>query len=162
MMLSIHSDLHVVADDARATSARRHRTRIRVGQRNLLIGRGEHLLLDRSQALDLARELGKLLLEMCRLRSKRFRWFLQVGGVELAQIARHALLDLSKAALHLRAREVLVAVVHSFELAAVDGDARRRQKTNLSAKCDELRTHLAYCGSIILAEVGNRLVIGNK
>src|SRR3979490_88277 len=137
MMLRIHGDLHVVADDARAASARRHRTRIRVGQGNLLIERSEHLLLDRSQALDLARELGKLLLEMPCLGGKCFRGLLQIGGVELAQIPRHALLDLSKAALHLRAREVLVAVVHSFELAAVDGDARRRQKTNLSAKCDE-------------------------
>jgi hypothetical protein len=39
-----------------------------------LIGRGKHLLLDRFQALDLARELGKLLLEMRRLRGERFRW----------------------------------------------------------------------------------------
>jgi hypothetical protein len=46
-----------------------------------LIGRGKHLLLDRFQALDLARELGKLLLEMRRLRGERFRWLLQVGGV---------------------------------------------------------------------------------
>ena len=61
---------------------------------------------------------------MRRLRGKRFRWLLQVGGVELAQIPRHALLDLSKPALHLRAREILVAVVDRFELAAVDGDAR--------------------------------------
>ncbi len=39
-----------------------------------MIGRGKHLLLDRFQALDLARELGKLLLEMRRLRGERFRW----------------------------------------------------------------------------------------
>src|ERR1700716_1207978 len=39
MMLCIHSDLYVIADDARAAPARRHRTRIRVGQGNLPIGR---------------------------------------------------------------------------------------------------------------------------
>ena len=99
---------------------------------------------------------------MRRLRGERFRGLLQIGGVELAQIPRHALLDLSKAALHLRAREVLVAVVHRLELTAVNRNARRRQKTNLSAKGNELRTPLAYCRSIILAEVENRLVIGNE
>src|SRR5467141_2496126 len=36
---------------------------------------------------------------MRRLRSEHFRWLLQVGGVELAQIPCHALLDLSEAAL---------------------------------------------------------------
>jgi hypothetical protein len=45
---------------------------------------------------------------------------------------------LSKPALHLRAREILVAIVDRFELAAVDGDARLRQKTYLSANGDEL------------------------
>src|ERR1700730_2586619 len=135
---------------------------IRIGHRNLRIGRGEHLLLDRFQALDLGRKLGKLLLEMRRLRGERFRWLLEVRGVELAQISRHARLDLSEAALHLRAREILVAVVDRFELTAVDGDARFRQQAYLSAKCDELRAHLAYRSPVILAEIGNRLVIGNK
>src|SRR5258708_1707309 len=116
---------------------------IRIGQRNLSIGRGKHLLLDRFQALDLARELGKLLLEMRRLRSERFRRLLQVGGVELAQIPCHALLDLSEAALHLRAREILVAVVDRFELTAVDGNARFRQQAHLSAKPSIARTGLS-------------------
>src|SRR5690242_3078778 len=151
MMLRIHSDLYVIADDARAAPARRHRTRIRVGQGNLPIGRGQHLPVDRFQTLHLGRQLGELLLEVRRLRSEGFRWFLQVGGVELAQIPRHALLDLSKPALHLRAREILVAIVDRLELAAVDGDARLRQKAYLSANGDELRAHLA-----------DRLVIRNQ
>src|ERR1700757_3537447 len=54
-------------------------------------------------SLQLARELGKLLLEVRRLRGKRFRRLLQIGGVKLAQIPRHTLIDLRKAALHLRA-----------------------------------------------------------
>jgi hypothetical protein len=97
-----------------------------------------------------------------RLRSKGFRWFLQVGGGELAQIPRHTLLDLSKPALHLRACEILVAIVDRFKLAAVDGDARLRQKAYLSANGDELRAHLAYRRPIILAEIGNRLMIRNQ
>src|SRR3984893_10049911 len=99
---------------------------------------------------------------MRRLDGKRFRWFLQVGRVELAQVPRHALIDLCQAALHLRAREVLVAVVDRFELAAVHCDAGLRQQTDHSAKGDKLRTHLADRRSVILAEIGNRLVIGSQ
>src|SRR5262249_47521116 len=83
-------------------------------------------------------------------------------GAELAQIPGHALLDLAQPAIHLRAREVLVAVVDRLELAAIDGDARRRQQADLSAKRDELRTHLADRRPVVLAEIGNRLVIRNQ
>src|SRR5262245_29047153 len=99
---------------------------------------------------------------MGRLRSKRLRWLLQVGGVELAQIPRYALLDLSEPALHLRACKILVAVVDRFELAAVNRHARCRQQAKLSAKGDKLRAHLAYRRTVILAEIGNRLVIGSQ
>src|SRR5258706_15118166 len=51
-----------------------------------------------------------------------------IGGVELAQIARNALLDLRHAPFHLSLREVVVARVHRLELAAVDRDARFRQQ----------------------------------
>src|SRR5262249_16300332 len=87
---------------------------------------------------------------------------LPVGGVELAQIPRYALLDLLQPALHLRTREILVARVHRLELAAVDRHARARQQTKLSAKRNESRTYLADRRAVILAEVGNRLVIGNQ
>jgi hypothetical protein len=79
-------------------------------------------------------------------RRKRLRWLLQLGGIELAQIARHAFLNLREPALHLRTREILVAGVNCFELAAVDGNARTSQQAHLSAKRDKLRTHLADCG----------------
>src|SRR5262245_63334960 len=99
---------------------------------------------------------------MRALRGERFRWLLPVGSVELAQIPRHALFDLSEAAIHLRAREVLVAVVDRLELAAIDGDARRRQQADLSAKRDKLRTHLAARRPVILAAIGNRLATGTQ
>jgi hypothetical protein len=69
---------------------------------------------------------------------------------------------LSDAALHLRAREILVAVVDRFELAAIDGAACCRQKADLSANGDELRARLADRRPVVLAEIGNRLVIGNR
>jgi hypothetical protein len=49
-------------------------------------------------------------------------------SVELLQIARHALLDLSHAPVHLGPREVLVAIVDRLELAAVDRDVRLREQ----------------------------------
>ena len=44
MVLGIDGDLHVVADNARALAAGRHRARIGIGQRDLLVGRGLNLL----------------------------------------------------------------------------------------------------------------------
>src|SRR5919198_4659679 len=62
----------------------------------------------------------------------------------------------------LRACEILVAVVDRFELAAVNGHARCRQQADLPAKGDELRANFADRRPIILAEISNRLVIGNQ
>src|ERR1700734_1772624 len=45
MVLGIDGDLHVVADDAGAATARRHRTAVGIGQRDLLVRRSAHLLL---------------------------------------------------------------------------------------------------------------------
>src|SRR5947209_6256306 len=60
------------------------------------------------------------------------------------------------------AREVLVPVVDRLELAAVDRDARLRQQADRAAKRHELRAYLADRRPVILAEIGNRLVIRNK
>jgi hypothetical protein len=65
------------------------------------------------------------------------------------------------APLYLSAREVAIAVVHRLELTAVDGDARRQQ-AHLSAKLNEARAYLADRGPVVLAEIGNGFVIGNK
>src|SRR5215475_10945923 len=85
---------------------------------------------------------------MCRLRGKRFRWLLQIGGVELAQISRHTLIDLRKSALHLCPREILIAIIDRLELAAVDRNPRLREQAQISAKGDELRTNLADRSSV--------------
>ena len=58
---------------------------------------------------------------------------LAVGGVQLAHVARHALFDLLQAAMDLALREVVVAAVHSLELAAVNGNAGLRQQAHLAA-----------------------------
>src|SRR6266478_9096620 len=120
-------------------------TGIRIGEGDLLIGRGEHLFLNCLQALYLFFELGQLLLQPRRpgrklLRGRLTGGCLAIGGVELAQIARNALLDLRQTPFQLSLREVIVARVHRLELAAVDRDARFRQQPQLAAQGDELRT----------------------
>jgi hypothetical protein len=61
-----------------------------------------------------------------------------VGGFDLAELRFYGVIPRPPAGLR------TVAVVDRFKLAAVDGDARLRQKAYLSANDDELRAHLAY------------------
>src|SRR5580658_6555191 len=96
---------------------------------------------------------------MCCLRRQLFRWLLQVGRVELRKIARYALLQLGTAPLHLSAREVLVAGIDRFELAAIDRNARLRQQTHQAAQFNKLHADLLDRSPTVLAEVGNRLVV---
>jgi len=69
------------------------------------------------------------------------------------------LLQLGTSSFHLRPREVLVAIDHGLELAAIDGNTRRRQEAHLAAEFDEARTYLAKRQAIVFAEVRDCLVI---
>src|ERR1700733_13169248 len=106
-------------------------------------------------------------LKPCLGQQHRFRRLfscgsLAVGGVQLAHVARHALFDLLLAALDLALREVVVATVHSLELAAIDGNAGLCQQAHLAAQLDELGANLLDRGAIVLAEVGDGFVIRRK
>ena len=162
MMPSLDGNLAIVAHHAGATAAGRHRAGIGVGQRDLLVRRGKHVHLESREPPHLCLELLDLLFEAARLGFERLGWLLPVGSVELLQITRHALLDLRHPPLHLGPREVPVAVVHRLELAAVDRDAGLRQQPHRAAQRNKARTHLADGTAIVLAEVGNRLVIGHQ
>src|SRR5262249_13886220 len=98
----------------------------------------------------------------CHLRRQYFCRLLPVGRVKLAQVARDALLQLRTPPLHLRLCEVLVPIVHDFELAAIDGYARRREKTHLTAEFDKARTDLAERQAVVLPEVCDRLVVRSE
>ena len=54
------------------------------------------------------------------------------------------------------------AGIHRLELAAVDRDAGLREQANHAAQRNEASAHLADGSAIVLAEVGNRLVIRYK
>ena len=81
----------------------------RIGQRYLLVGRGEQCLLNRGQPFHLFIELRQLFLKPCLGQQRRFRRAFScrspaVGGVELAHLARHALFDLLHAGIVEKAR----------------------------------------------------------
>jgi hypothetical protein len=61
MVLGLNRNLHVVTNHAGAAAARRHRARIGIGQRDLLIGALEHPRLDLGEAPHLVPELRDLL-----------------------------------------------------------------------------------------------------
>src|SRR5262249_22186285 len=84
---------------------------------------------------------------------------LSIGGVELAQIPRYTLFQLLAPPLDFRAREILVAVVHGFELAAINRNARFRQQPHPPAQLDKLRTYLLYGAAVVLTDVRTRLVV---
>src|ERR1019366_9923064 len=77
-------------------------------------------------------------------------------------IPRHPLLELRAPAINLPSCKIAISIVDRFELAAVDRDARLRQQTHLATEIDEARANLADRRAIVLAEIGNYLVIGNE
>ena len=143
VVVGVDRGLHVVADDTRAPAAGCHRAAVGIGQGYLLVGRSQHLLLVDGKLAHLLLQLCELLVEPRHLRGQCLRRLLPVGRIKLAQIARDTLLQLGTPPLHLRPCEVPVPVVHGLELAAIDGDARRREKAHLTTELDEARTYPA-------------------
>jgi hypothetical protein len=65
-------------------------------------------------------------------------------------------------ALELMRREVLVPIVHSLELAAVDCHQRLAEQADVATRFDELATDLADRRAVVAAEVGDRLKVGRQ
>ncbi len=116
--------------------------------------RGEffHLVLQRHQ----------LLREVQRLGRERLARQLMIDRIELREITSHALFELRAPPFHLALGEVPIAVVNGFELAAVDRDARCRQQPHPTAELDEARADVLDRWSVVLAEIGDHLVVGNQ
>src|SRR3974390_998059 len=96
------------------------------------------------------------------LRRQRLGRLLQVSRVKLREIPRDALLQLRAAPFHFPAREVLVSVVYGLEPAAINGNAGACEEAAAPAKHNDPGASLADGLTIVLAEVGYRLVIGTK
>ncbi|GJD71680.1 hypothetical protein MMMDOFMJ_4643 [Methylobacterium gnaphalii] len=93
MAVRIDGGLDVVADETRALAVRGHGTRVRVGQRNLTVGRNLDLARHGLQRAHLPAERLDPLVQARRAHLGDAR-LLPVGGVELVEIALDARLDL--------------------------------------------------------------------
>jgi hypothetical protein len=161
MVLGVDGDLNIVADNARALAAGRHRTGVGIGQGNLLVGRFLDLPLHRLQGLHLPPQAFDLLLDAGCLCLGHVV-VLPVGVVQRGQVARDAGLRLLDALGDLGHREVLVAVVDGLELAPVNRHDRSGEQIELATQYDELCAGRADRRAIVAAEVGDRLEVRHQ
>src|SRR6266478_3852120 len=162
MVHGVDRDLYIVADDARATPTRCHRAAVGISERDLAVGRGQHLLLVGCELAHFLFQLVELLLEPRRLEHEHVGWFLSIRRIELGEIPRHTLLELRAPAIDLPSCKIAISIVDRFELAAVDRDARLRQQTHLATEIDEARAHPADRRTIVLAEIAITLSSGTS
>ncbi len=164
MMLGVHRDLHIVADDAGAAAAGRHRAGCRDrSARSAGRARPASAPREPSSLLHLLLQLGELLLQT------RSSWLRAppIGSCRSAvsswlQIARHALLDLRRRRSILARVKFLSRLFTALNLlpsiatlAFVSRPISRHSSTNRAQT-------LRMAPAVVLAEVGDRLVVGHK
>ena len=133
MVLGIDGHLNIVADDAGALAAGRHRPGVGIGQGNLFVGRGFDLSVHLLEGLHLPPQALDLLLEAHCLGLGDII-VLPIRTVERRQVARDAGLHLLDAFGDLGHREVLVAVVDGLELAPVERHDSSREQVEMAAQ----------------------------
>ena len=124
----------------------------------MLVGCVLNRLLHHLQGLHLPAQAGNLLLQPDRLGLGDIALF-AVGSVQRSQVTRDAGVDLLHPPGDLGDRVIFVAVVHRFELAAVDRNNGMSEELEPTAKLDKLPTHRPDRRAIVLAEVSNRLEV---
>ena len=92
----------------------------------------------------------------------RYRMILRGGSRPVLPVARVTTEPSFAPPFHFAAREVLVAIVHRFELATIDGNAGLGQEPQPAAQLHELGADLAYGWAIVLAKICDHLVIRHK
>ncbi len=158
MVLGVDRDLDVVADHPRALAVGRHGPAVRIGQRDLLVGRGMHFRLQGlerahllAQGCDLLRQPHGLGLGQLAL--------LPVGRLQGRHVPLDAGLDLLHPPLDRGAGEVLVAGVHRLELASIDRRHGLREQPYLAAELHELAARRPDRQAVVPAEVRDRLEV---
>jgi hypothetical protein len=132
-----------------------------IGQGYLFVVTRHHLSIQPVEALYFLAQLRDLLLEPCGL-GLRHRRTLTISRIELREIAGDALVDLFQTPLHLGLGEILVTIVHRLELAAIDRHAGFGEQTHRATERNKPGADLPDGATVVLAEIGNRLVIRNK
>src|SRR5205085_2222282 len=152
MMLDVDGVLHIVTDGVGAVALRRHGTRIRIGERDLRLARCQHLRLDRRQTPELRLERLHALRQPRNFggRSRKAGdLLLAIRAIELLEIALDGALDGCHPFRQSVFREILLAVVHRLELAAVDRDRVTVEQMHAPAECDEAGADLADGWAIV-------------
>src|SRR4051812_32571279 len=110
MVHGVDRDLHIVADDARTTPTRCHRAAVGISERDLAVGRGQHLLLVDCELAHFFFQLVELLLEPRRLEHEHVGRFLSIRRIELGEIPRHTLLELRAPAIDLPSCKIAISM----------------------------------------------------
>lgn len=87
---------------------------------------------------------------------------LAIRPVQGGEVALDALVDLLHSLANLGHREVLVAIVHGFELAAVDCNYGLRKQAQSTAQLDELAAHRSDRRAVVSTEVGDGLEVWSQ
>jgi hypothetical protein len=157
MMFRIEGTLHVVANGVGAVALRCHRVRIGISERDLGFTRRDKLRLECRQALD---ERLERLNAPRRLGDFGSRYLHASRSIKFREIAGDALVDRCEPPLKPLVPEVLFAVVHGLELAAVSREAGVVTQVQVPAKRDKPRHTLRIAGPLPAAEIGDGFEIG--
>ena len=136
MVLGVDRALHIVANSVGAVTERRHRAGIRICQGDLVLTRRDELRFQSRQHLHFSSEDLDAAIQGCEFFGEHGyagHLGLAIRAIEIGQVASDGLLNRLLALLQSTMREVLLAVVHRLELAAVDRNSRLVQKMHASA-----------------------------
>jgi hypothetical protein len=158
VMLALDCRLDVVADQACTLARLKHRTRITIRQRALLAWFALEQLLGLVKLPHPFAQLADLLLQAIG-QGLEVRGLDAVCSFQRVEVALDALLDLLLASIDLARREVAIATVDRFELAAVNGHHGLREELHLPAQNDEAAAHVANAFAVFTAEVGDGLEV---
>src|SRR3989440_5859179 len=161
MVLRIDRTLYIITDHPAASATRRHRARIGIGQRYLVVLGLHHQGVQTVQALNLLAQRRNLLVEPGDL-GLRYGFPLAIGAIELREVAGNALVNLRQPPLHLGLGEVPIPRVDGLELAAVDRNTRFAEQFKASVQHHELTADLADGLTIVFPEVGYRLEVWHQ
>ena len=161
IVLSVNGDLDVETDSACAFATGGHRACVRIGERDLLVGRSLHLACHLSERPHLSPQAFNFFRDPSCLAFGHVV-VLTVSAFQSGQIAGDAGLDLFDALGNFVHREVFVTVIHGFEFAAVYRHDGPREQVQLTAQHNELRAGSTDRWSVVTAEIDNVLKSGIK
>ncbi len=157
LVLGVHGNLDVVADTNPAAGV--HGTRIRIGQRDLLLATFRQGLAVGSQLGAAFPDCGYFLLQ---LRDRAPVWptiIVPISSIERLEITRQAFVACFHLPLQFGLRDVPVPAVHGLDSGAVHRDQLTPEQVQFPTKPNKFPEHLTECRPVVATEIGDRLEI---